>query len=124
MDHSHSRPTVLVVDYDIWERKCTTDMLAAEGYAVIGASNGASGLRLAEQNSCDAILVALALPEVAGLEFMQRLKTMDCTRTTPVIVLGESPSGQPLPAAGCIPKPLDALHMFSELSRCLRGTVC
>ena len=120
MREGGTQPTVLVVDYDMWERTYTADTLAGEGYAVLGASNGASGLRLAEQHACDAIVLDLALPEVTGLEFIQRLKSMDRTRTIPVIVLGETPAGQRVAAAGCVPKPLEPVRMISELARCLQ----
>ena len=119
MGYHETQPTVLVVNHDVWERRYTTDTLSSEGYAVMGASNGASGLRLAEQHACDAILLDFALPEVTAIEFMQRLKAMDRTRTIPVIVLGESPAGQPFTAAGSVPKPLEPLRMISELARCL-----
>lgn len=119
MQRSDTQPTVLVVNHDVWERTYTTNTLASEGYSVMGASNGASGLRLAEQHACDAIVLDLALPEVTGLEFIRRLKAMDRTSTIPVIVLGESPRAQQFAAAGSVPRPLEPVRMISELARCL-----
>jgi CheY-like chemotaxis protein len=121
MQSSDTQPTVLVVEHDTWERKFTTDVLANQGYFVLGASNGASGLRLAEQNVCDAILLDFTLPEVTGIEVLQRLKTMDRTRAIPVIALGESPAGQAVLTEGCVPKPLNETRVLSELGRCLRS---
>ena len=121
MHDNDAQPTVLVVEHDTWDRTYTADTLASQGYAVMGASNGASGLRLAEQHGCDAILLDLNLPEVTGIEFMRRLKAMDRTRTIPVIVLGDSPLDQSLAAAGSVPKPLEPMRMISELARCLHG---
>jgi CheY-like chemotaxis protein len=118
--HSDSQPLVLVVNYDVWERTYTADTLASEGYAVVGASNGASALRIAEQHACSAILLDRALPEVTGTEFMQRLKTMDRTRGIPIIVLGEWEASESNAVAGRVPKPLESRRMISELARCLR----
>lgn len=119
MPNSEMQPTVLVVDHDVWQRTYTTDTLARQGFAVLGASNGASGLRKAEQHVCDAIVVDLALPEVTGVEFIQRLKAMDNTRSVPVIVIGDTPPDELVPASGCMPKPLKPEQMISEVDRCL-----
>src|SRR5207253_2645505 len=90
-----------------------------QGYAVLGASNGASGLRLVEQHQCDVILLDLALPELPGLELLQQLKVMDRTREIPVIVLGASPDEQPGTAEGCVPRPLEQARVMTEVARCV-----
>jgi len=120
MQHGDAQPTVLVVDHDVWERKYTSDTLENEGYAVMAASNGASALRLAEQFTCDAILLDIALPEMNGLELMRVLKDMDRTSAIPVIVLGQS-TAESVAVAGCVPKPLDGVRMISEVARCLQA---
>lgn len=119
MQTRNEQRTALVVDYDVWARKFTTDVLASQGYVVLGASNGVSGLRLAEQHSCDVILLDLALPELHGLELLERLRTMVTTREVPVIVLGATPTGEGLAAQGCVPKPLEEVRVLSEVGRCL-----
>lgn len=120
MHRNDTQPTVLVVDHDVWERRYAADLLADGGYAVMGASNGASALRIAEQRACDAIVLDLALPEVTGVEFLQRVKAMECTREIPVIVLGEWPGMQSAMSAGYIPRPLEPTRMMSEVARCVR----
>jgi CheY-like chemotaxis protein len=127
MQTSDSRRTALVVDHDIWERWLTTEVLVGQGYAVLGASNGASGLRLVEQHQCDVILLDLALPELPGPEFLQQLKATDRTREIPVIVLGASPDDRPGTAEGCVPRPLEQVRVMTEVARCLsagRNKVC
>ena len=114
-----ARRTALVVDYDAWERSFTTEVLTERGYVVFGASNGASGLRLAEQHECDVILLDLALPELSGPEFLQQVKSADTTREIPVIVLGADPCGATGTAEGCLPKPLEGMRMLSEVARVL-----
>src|SRR5216684_8521078 len=114
-----ARRTALVVDYDPWERSFTTEVLAGQGYLVVGASNGASGLRWAEQHECDIILLDLALPELSGSEFLQQLKATETTREIPVIVLSSEPRGATCAAEGCVPKPLEETRMMSEVGRVL-----
>jgi CheY-like chemotaxis protein len=116
---SEKRPTVLVVDFNPWERWLTTEALTDQGYDVLGASNGASGLRLAEQHTCDVILVDLALPEVPGAEFIRRLRETERTRQVPVILLGELPDDAAVSAEGCVPKPLESTQMRCEIGRVL-----
>jgi len=119
MQTSDLQRIALVVDHDMWERWLTTEMLVGQGYAVLGASNGASGLRLVEQHQCDVILLDLALPELPGLELLQQLKVMDRTREIPVIVLGASPDEQPGTAEGCVPRPLEQARVMTEVARCV-----
>jgi DNA-binding response OmpR family regulator len=123
MQTSDSQPIAVVVDHDRWERWFTTEVLVDHGYTVLGASNGASGLRLVEQYPCAVILLDLALPELAGLEFLQEVKAADTTREVPVIVLGASPDDRPHAAEGCVPRPLEEVRVIAEIGRCLSRAV-
>jgi len=114
-----TRHIALVVDYDPWERWFTSEVLSDQGYSVLGASNGVSGLRLAEQHSCDVILLNLALPELPGAEFLRQLKASATTREIPVILLGAAPDGPTFPAEGCVPRPLEDARVTSEVGRVL-----
>ncbi len=96
-DHETPR-TALIVAYDRWARWHTAEMLVDQGYLVLGASNGPSGLRLAEQNACDVILLAQSLPEMSGAEVLRQLKAADSTREVPVIMLDVSPNEHTLKA--------------------------
>ena len=116
---SDSQRTALIVDYDPWERWFASKVLAGEGYLVLGASNGASGLRLAQQHPCDVILLDLALPELPGPDFLRQLRATKATREIPVIVLGSTPDGPVCCAEGYVPKPLDELRVLSEVGRAL-----
>jgi CheY-like chemotaxis protein len=109
----------LVVDYDPWERWFATNVLAGEGYLVVAASNGASGLRLVQQHPYDVILLDLALPELPSPDFLQQLRATEATREIPVIMLGSPPDGPVCGAEGCVPKPLDEFRVVSEVGRVL-----
>lgn len=58
--------------------------LTHEGYDVIKAADGRTGLQLAEEGSCDLVLLDIMLPELSGLEVLRRLRK---TSTVPVIML-------------------------------------
>ena len=61
--------------------------LASEGYEITTASNGYDGLALAEDLQPDLILLDLRMPEMDGMEVLQRLRESEKTQNIPVIVL-------------------------------------
>jgi DNA-binding response OmpR family regulator len=118
---TESGRTALVVDYDSWERSFATTILNDQGYRVVAASNGASGLRLAQQQPCDVILLDLVLPELPGVEFVRQLRATEVTREIPVIVLGSTSDGLECSTQGCVPKPLEGIRVLREVGRVLDG---
>ena len=61
--------------------------LKKEGYEVISALDGEMGLRLAETEKPDLILLDLILPKIVGLDVLKSLKEKPETKEIPVIVL-------------------------------------
>lgn len=58
--------------------------LIHEGYKVIKANNGRTGLELAESGEADLIILDVMLPEINGLEVLRRIRR---TSEVPVIML-------------------------------------
>ena len=58
--------------------------LKHEGYEVIKANNGRTGLDIAEKGECDLVLLDVMLPEINGLEVLRRLRKIS---DIPVIML-------------------------------------
>lgn len=79
--------TVLVVDDDPGVTDTFARMLKLEGYEVHTAVTAEAGLKKAAVRRPDAILLDLRMPLVDGLAFLQRLRTSDHLRQTPVAVL-------------------------------------
>jgi DNA-binding response OmpR family regulator len=109
--------TALVVDYDTWERSFAMAVLADHGYATLGASNGASGLRLVERNECDVILLDFALPEMSGRELLRQLRNLDATRNIPVVALGNRRDERSCPVDGWLARPLTQTDVMDEVAR-------
>jgi two-component system, chemotaxis family, CheB/CheR fusion protein len=61
--------------------------LAREGYAVVAADSGESGLHLAARERPALILSDLGLPDMDGLDLPRRLRADPVLRDTPAIAL-------------------------------------
>jgi two-component system KDP operon response regulator KdpE len=75
---------VLVVDDDMQIIRAMRINLRARGHDVDTASDGASALRLAADNHPDVVLLDLGLPDMEGMEVIQRLRGWS---QVPIIVL-------------------------------------
>jgi CheY-like chemotaxis protein len=60
-------------------------VLAPQGYRVIDASNGASGLKAAVRHAPDLILLDMSMPRMTGMEMLAALRQTDCQ--APVIFM-------------------------------------
>ena len=65
---------ILVVDDDPQIRTLLKDRLEAHDYRVYQAENGIHGLEIAEIENPDLILLDLQMPEMDGMEMLERLK--------------------------------------------------
>jgi CheY-like chemotaxis protein len=81
----------LVVENDPWIRLVMRDLLAQSGYRVAEASNGFSGLRLAQREPLALVLLDLVLPEQSGLSVLAELRAAPATAHGPAIVIGGHP---------------------------------
>lgn len=61
--------------------------LEANGYEVLEASDGASGLETARANSPDLILLDLMIPKIDGFKVASQLKSDEKHRKIPIIML-------------------------------------
>ncbi|HDK7216042.1 TPA: response regulator transcription factor [Clostridium botulinum] len=58
--------------------------LKHEGYEIVKANNGRTGLEIAEKGEADLVLLDIMLPEINGLEVLRRLRR---TSDIPIIML-------------------------------------
>lgn len=79
--------TILVVEDESALQKALSDVLTQEGFGVVQALDGETGLRLAEDRKPSLILLDLILPKMNGFEVLEALKKNSETRVIPVIVL-------------------------------------
>ncbi|MCI0345880.1 MAG: response regulator [Chloroflexi bacterium] len=86
-DPAPGGPLILVVEDDSANRALITALLQREGYRILAAVDGESGLRLALEEEPDAILLDVGLPRLDGHEVTRRLRLVPATRTVPIILL-------------------------------------
>ena len=85
---------VLAVDDDQLITEALRVMLDAEGFDVLVAFDGETAIEQTLAHAPDLIVLDLKLPGISGYEVMRRLKAMDETRTTPIVVTTASDLGR------------------------------
>ncbi len=83
----HTNATVLLVEDSTTQALHFTGLLEENGASVLWASDGESGLEMAQQQSPDLIVLDIQLPKMNGFEVCQRLKEISKTAEIPVIML-------------------------------------
>ena len=73
------RRTALVVDGDPLVARSLAMMFEAESFIVETAAAGTDGVRRATENPFDLIILGADLPDMSGLEALNRLKTAEVT---------------------------------------------
>jgi len=66
--------SILIIDDDPNLRKTLSDILRAKGYEIHAAGDGAGGLALLKRNTVHLALVDLRLPDISGLEVLEKIK--------------------------------------------------
>ncbi|GAA0764746.1 response regulator transcription factor [Clostridium subterminale] len=100
--------------------------LMHEGYKVIKANNGRTGLEIAEQGEADLVILDVMLPEINGLEVLRRLRK---SSDLPVIMLTardavmDKVSGLDAGADDYITKPFAIEELLARIRTALKKRV-
>jgi len=78
---------ILFIEDESVLQKTFERALRAEGYDMISALDGESGLKLAQTQNPDLILLDIVLPKLNGFDVLKRLKRDPKTKEIPVIIL-------------------------------------
>jgi two-component system, cell cycle response regulator DivK len=106
-------------------RTILRDVLSTVGYELIEALNGKDGVRLAQSERPDLILMDIQLPEMDGYEATQQIKSIAELKTIPIIaVTSYALSGDEAKAraAGCdgyIAKPFSPRELLAKVRKYL-----
>jgi two-component system, cell cycle response regulator DivK len=117
---------ILVVEDVEFNRDLIVQLLE-DDYLILTAADGAQGIRLAEQERPDLILMDLSLPVIDGWEATRRIKANEALKEIPVIALtAHAMQGDERLAreSGCddyLSKPLDEDLLFAKVAKFLGG---
>ncbi len=118
----HVEPrTVLVIDDDPVIVKLLQVNFEIEGYAVISAENGLTGLARAHADQPDLIILDVMMPGMNGLDVARSLKGSDDTRSIPIILLSAKAQANDVArgrevADDYITKPFDPLELLDRVA--------
>jgi two-component system, cell cycle response regulator DivK len=82
-----SKRTVLYVEDNEYNRKIVRQLLSRSSYRLIEATDGETGVALAQQDLPDLILMDVQLPKMSGLDATKLLKADSRTSHIPIIVI-------------------------------------
>jgi two-component system, cell cycle response regulator DivK len=114
-------PKILVVEDVEFNRDLIVQLLE-DNYEVLTAADGAEGIRLAEQERPDLILMDLSLPVIDGWEATRRIKADEALKGIPIIALsahamrGDEEKARQSGCDDYLSKPLDEDLLFTKLA--------
>ena len=112
--------TVLVIDDDPATRDLLGRMLAREGFRVLQAATGITGLALAREHRPDVITLDVVMPGLDGWEVLSSLKEDPEVAAIPVVMLtitDDRNLGFSLGAAEYLTKPIERERLTAVLAR-------
>jgi DNA-binding NarL/FixJ family response regulator len=113
--------TLLLIEDNTILRKNIAEMLTLEGYHVIVAADGATGLQIARTDRPDLLLCDIMMPGMDGYEVLAQLRADPVTACLPFVFLtakGDLPDlriGMGLGADDYLPKPVTRLDLLTAV---------
>jgi len=119
---------VLYIEDDPSNRLLVRRILEAEGYSVMEAMDGLTGLEVAAQVQPDLILLDINLPEMDGYDLARRFRESPGLRQVPILALtanvmkGDRERTLEAGCDGYIQKPIDVDRLPEQVKEILRKT--
>ena len=118
-------PTILVIEDNRTIRENTVEFLQLEGYSILEAANGKEGYAKIIYHVPDIIVCDILMPELGGLELLEKLATHPECKTIPLIFFSakseqkDIEKGMGFGAYDYIVKPSDLTDLLASIRRCL-----
>lgn len=116
------RAKILYIEDDLNNAMLMKRVLEADGHCVSLAPSGNVGLDKANREHPDLILLDIYMPGMNGHEVARRLRQMDDTRNTPILVISASPNlsdkrlSKEVGCNGYISKPIDVDSISNQVA--------
>jgi len=118
---------ILVVEDNPLNLKLVRDVLQFAGYDVIEAKSGEEGLRVAQEEPPDLVLMDLQLPGIDGTETLRRLREGSLGRDVPVVAVTALAMAEDRERAslagfdGYVEKPISVRELPGQIEAFLNG---
>ncbi len=77
---------ILIIEDDTFLQGLAANKLQAEGFEVNTASNGNEALTNLSQETYDAIILDLMLPDISGFEILKQIRSRETNSKLPVLI--------------------------------------
>jgi CheY-like chemotaxis protein len=124
--NKRAKPLVLVIDDDDGIRYMLTDILQALGVDVIGAPNGAEGVKLALKMIPNLILLDVRMPMMDGFDVCRTIKNDAKGKAIPILMVTSMDQQKDVEKAlangadGYIAKPLNHVNFKKKIAEVLK----
>ena len=116
---------ILVIEDNALNRKLVRDLLSIGKYHVLEAGDAEGGIKLAQEQTPDLVLMDIQLPGMNGLEATKVLKRDPILNHIPIVALtgcamrGDKEMALEVGCAGYITKPIDTRAFLKKISHFL-----
>ena len=118
---------ILVIEDDPSALRFTAYALQQEGYQVLTAANGVEGLKRAQEEEPDLLVLDVMLPGMDGFELCHRLRHAPATARLPILMLSvkgresDRNMGLMVGADQYLTKPIGPAELVAGVGRLLEG---
>ncbi|MFH0772275.1 MAG: response regulator [Candidatus Omnitrophota bacterium] len=118
---------ILIIDDEADFADTLSFSLESNGFAVVSAPDGPSGIEKLKSEKPDLIILDLMMPGMDGYEVAKRLKADNATSKIPIIVLTASVTPDlkqkvcSIQAIDCVTKPCDLEDLVDKIKKALEG---
>lgn len=117
--------SILIVDDSESIREILKSLLEKEDYTITTANNGIEALKITTNNQFELIITDLHMPEMDGIEFIEKVRELENYKFTPILILTtetqqeEKNKAKKAGATGWIIKPFVPAKISSIVKRVL-----
>jgi len=79
--------TILIIEDEAALLEVLSDKLTREGFTIVKGKDGIEGLKLAQKNVPDLILLDIVMPTMDGVSMLKKLREDKRTENIPVIII-------------------------------------